>query len=108
MTANDAGGQWLMPVLNSCCHQASCCPQVLVVHANTGRCVWPVCRHCVTTQQVGVSAGGWLARLALGSVPYNGEVFNLAPKVHTLVTLGTPHLSLEDYPFGRAEVRQQA
>lgn len=23
--------------------------------------------------QVGISAGGWLARLALGSVPYHGE-----------------------------------
>lgn len=53
--------------------------------------------------QVGVSAGGWLARLALGSVPYNGQVFALSPLVHTLVTLGTPHQSLEAYPFGRAE-----
>lgn len=51
-----------------------------------------------------MSAGGWLARLALGGVPYNGETFGLAPLVHTLLTLGTPHQSLEAYPFGRAEV----
>lgn len=55
--------------------------------------------------QVGVSAGGWLARLALGSVPYDGHTFGLSPLVHTLVTLGTPHQSLEAYPLGRAEVR---
>lgn len=46
-----------------------------------------------------------MARLALGSVPYDGQVFGLSPLVHTLVTLGTPHQSLEAYPFGRAEVR---
>lgn len=52
---------------------------------------------------IGVSAGGWLARLALGSRPYEGgRVFNLADAVHTLVCLGTPHSSLENYPFGRA------
>lgn len=55
-----------------------------------------------------MSAGGWLARLALGSVPYDGQVFGLSPLVHTLVTLGTPHQSLEAYPFGRAEVRGPA
>lgn len=116
-------------------------------------------------QQVGVSAGGWLARLALSNLPYDGEgghrsstsslgragcltccltvtqgsasappvihtpasaallngscsvsgcscnllpsagqVFGLCPAVHTLLTCGTPHQSLESYPFGRAEV----
>jgi hypothetical protein len=33
-----------------------------------------------------------------------GQVWGLAPKVATLVTLGSPHQSLEAYPFGRAEV----
>jgi hypothetical protein len=56
------------------------------------------------TDQAGVSAGGWLARIALGSVPYKGHVFGLRGLVHTLVCLGTPHASLEAYPFGRAEV----
>lgn len=60
-------------------------------------------RHDSQVCLVGVSAGGWLARLALGGVPYNGETFGLSPLVHTLVTLGTPHQSLEAYPFGRAE-----
>lgn len=56
---------------------------------------------------VGVSAGGWLARLALGSCPYDGATYGLAPSVSTLVTLGTPHGSLEAYPFGRvAEARK--
>jgi hypothetical protein len=52
---------------------------------------------------VGVSAGGWLGRLALGSEPYAGRAYGLAPLVSTLVTLGTPHQSLEAYPFGRAQ-----
>jgi hypothetical protein len=62
--------------------------------------------RCTTgLPQVGVSAGGWLARLALGGAPYEaGRVFALASLVHTLVCLGTPHQSLEAYPFGRAEV----
>lgn len=49
-----------------------------------------------------MSAGGWLARLALGGAPYDGRVFGLAPAVHTLVCLGTPNKSLEQYPLGRA------
>lgn len=52
---------------------------------------------------VGVSAGGWLGRLALGSEPYAGRAYGIAPLVSTLVTLGTPHQSLEAYPFGRAQ-----
>ncbi|GMH40460.1 hypothetical protein BSKO_08364 [Bryopsis sp. KO-2023] len=52
---------------------------------------------------VGHSAGGWIARICLGSVPYQGQVFSKNEKVKSLVTLGTPHLSLEQYPFGRIE-----
>ncbi|WIA15276.1 hypothetical protein OEZ85_001947 [Tetradesmus obliquus] len=60
-------------------------------------------KHQQQISLVGISAGGWLARLALGSEPYAGKVWGLAPSVHTLVTCGTPHHSLEAYPFGRAE-----
>ncbi|KAF8060626.1 hypothetical protein HT031_004803 [Scenedesmus sp. PABB004] len=52
---------------------------------------------------VGISAGGWLARLALAAVPYEGRVWGLGPSVSALVTCGSPHLSAEAYPFGRAE-----
>lgn len=48
---------------------------------------------------VGHSAGGWIARIALGSVPYQKHEYGLSPKVHTLLTLGTPHASIEQYPF---------
>lgn len=52
---------------------------------------------------IGHSAGGWIARLYLGEIPYNihNDVSNEAglwhayPYVATLVTLGTPHVSQE-------------
>jgi triacylglycerol esterase/lipase EstA (alpha/beta hydrolase family) len=52
---------------------------------------------------VGHSAGGWVARLLLGSEPYQGVRYGRSSRVHTLLTLGTPHQSIEAYPFGRAE-----
>ena len=57
---------------------------------------------------VGHSAGGWLARLWLGSVPYAGTAYDGARRfgVRSLVTLGTPHNSLERYPFGRVPERR--
>ena len=58
---------------------------------------------------VGHSAGGWLARIFLsdraqycGRAPYAGHQY-----VETLVTLGTPHLSIEKYPFGRVPERRR-
>lgn len=56
---------------------------------------------------VGHSAGGWLARLLLGSRVYDGKTYGLAPRVHTLLTLGAPHLSLEAYPFGRVAEKRR-
>ena len=51
---------------------------------------------------VGHSAGGWLARCWMGSEPYSGGVvYAGGSRVDTLLTLGTPHYSLEEYPFGR-------
>lgn len=52
---------------------------------------------------VGHSAGGWIARIYLGEVPYDvhpgdrGKVclWKAHPTVATLVTLGTPHISQE-------------
>eukprot|EP00667_Euglena_gracilis_P010443 EG_transcript_10626 len=58
------------------------------------------------------SAGGWLARLYLGLARegrvYDGKVYRppLRP-LHSLVTLGTPHYSAENYPFGRFRERRQ-
>jgi len=51
---------------------------------------------------VGHSAGGWVARILLGEdVPYQGRAFpGSRKKVHTLITLGTPHASIEAHPFG--------
>ena len=54
-----------------------------------------------TLRVVGHSAGGWLARTWLGSAPYKGRVYGGARKTTLLLTLGTPHYSLERYPFGR-------
>eukprot|EP00803_Ostreobium_quekettii_P003031 evm.model.scf_1804.3 EVM.evm.TU.scf_1804.3 scf_1804:14708-18324(+) len=52
---------------------------------------------------VGHSAGGWLARICLGDKEYNGQLWGRSGKVHTLITLGAPHLSKELYPFGRVQ-----
>lgn len=54
--------------------------------------------------QVGVSAGGWIPRIALGPHTYDGKVWHLSDLVGVLLTLGTPHKSLEAYPFGRKQV----
>ena len=54
------------------------------------------------------SAGGWLARCWMGSRPYSGGVvYAGAARVRTLLTLGTPHYSLERYPFGRVPERRE-
>jgi triacylglycerol esterase/lipase EstA (alpha/beta hydrolase family) len=80
-----------------------------------GRSVTPILRKIDATVQqlrqetgsskvnlLGHSAGGWLARIYLGEKPYcihpqdTAEcVWQAYPYVHTLVTLGTPHTSLE-------------
>ncbi len=44
---------------------------------------------------VGHSAGGWISRIYMGSEPYYGQVWQAQPKVHTLISLGTPHTSQE-------------
>jgi len=50
---------------------------------------------------IGHSAGGWLARIYLGEKPYGFQrnlpatVWHARPFISTLVTLGTPHISLE-------------
>jgi pimeloyl-ACP methyl ester carboxylesterase len=44
---------------------------------------------------IGHSAGGWIARIYLGQVPYHGRVWSGKDQVATLVTLGTPHISQE-------------
>lgn len=48
-------------------------------------------------QLVGHSAGGWIARLVLGSTFYDERIWGYASKVSRLVTLGTPHLSKERF-----------
>ncbi|MGB5960697.1 MAG: lipase [Coleofasciculaceae cyanobacterium] len=52
---------------------------------------------------IGHSAGGWIARLYLGEIPYNihndvsdtAGLWHAYPYIATLVTLGTPHISQE-------------
>ncbi|KAF6260349.1 hypothetical protein COO60DRAFT_1700352 [Scenedesmus sp. NREL 46B-D3] len=45
---------------------------------------------------VASSAGGWISRIFLArGPPYSGTVYHGADRVHTLVTLGTPHKSAE-------------
>ncbi|MDX2271262.1 MAG: lipase [Cyanobacteriota bacterium] len=44
---------------------------------------------------VGHSAGGWIARIYLGSVPYHGQVWAGRRQIASLVTLGSPHTSQE-------------
>mmetsp|Transcript_544 Transcript_544/g.956 ORF Transcript_544/g.956 Transcript_544/m.956 type:complete len:222 (-) Transcript_544:291-956(-) len=58
-------------------------------------------KHGCQVALVAHSAGGFLSRILLGDEVYNGEVFGRSSQVSTLVTLGTPHTSLEAYPLGR-------
>jgi len=47
---------------------------------------------------VASSAAGWIARIVLGGGPspeYGGRVYHGAGRVHTLITLGAPHVSAE-------------
>lgn len=44
---------------------------------------------------IGHSAGGWISRIYLGEKPYCSQVWQAHPQVATLVTLGTPHRSME-------------
>ncbi|MFN3359836.1 MAG: esterase/lipase family protein [Pseudanabaenaceae cyanobacterium] len=46
---------------------------------------------------IGHSAGGWIARIYLGEKPYYGRVWGAKDWVSQLVTLGTPHCSLEPW-----------
>jgi triacylglycerol esterase/lipase EstA (alpha/beta hydrolase family) len=41
------------------------------------------------------SAGGWIARIYLGSVPYGGQVWQGREQVAALISLGSPHTSRE-------------
>lgn len=60
-----------------------------------------------TLRVVGHSAGGWLARTWLGRAPYSGgKRYRGVDRCDVLLTLGTPHYSLEAYPFGRIEERR--
>ncbi len=44
---------------------------------------------------LGHSAGGWIVRIYLGSVPYNGRIWAGHNSVASLISLGTPHTSFE-------------
>ncbi|MCS6959345.1 MAG: lipase [Pseudanabaenaceae cyanobacterium SKYGB_i_bin29] len=46
---------------------------------------------------IGHSAGGWIARIYLGEKPYYDRVWAAKHWVSHLVTLGTPHCSLEPW-----------
>jgi len=44
---------------------------------------------------VGHSAGGWISRIMLGDLPYGEYSFDAARYVDRLITLGTPHTSVD-------------
>ncbi|GAB4217806.1 MAG: lipase [Synechococcales cyanobacterium] len=46
---------------------------------------------------IGHSAGGWIARIYLGSHPYDGQRWHRQEQVSTLISLGTPHRSREPW-----------
>lgn len=48
-----------------------------------------------TVTLLGHSAGGWIARIYLGSIPYNGKIWAGRQQIACLVSLGTPHRSYE-------------
>ena len=50
---------------------------------------------CSKVNLIGHSAGGWIARIYLGSTPYCNRVWAGSERVSTLIALGTPHRSQE-------------
>mmetsp|Transcript_13490 Transcript_13490/g.18090 ORF Transcript_13490/g.18090 Transcript_13490/m.18090 type:complete len:338 (+) Transcript_13490:118-1131(+) len=50
---------------------------------------------------VGHSAGGWISRVYLSNRPYYGKAYKGSNYVHSLVTLGTPHLEAPANPAFR-------
>ncbi|MEN9206333.1 MAG: hypothetical protein Q6K70_11060, partial [Thermostichales cyanobacterium DRC_bins_46] len=62
-------------------------------------------RQATGAEQVSLlahSAGGWIARIYLGSRPYCGRVWGRRAWVRKLISLGTPHRSRE--PWTRANL----
>lgn len=49
------------------------------------------------------SASGWISRLYLSSLEYQGKSFNGADKIHSLVCLGSPHFVAENLVFKNLE-----
>ncbi len=70
---------------------------VTPILAQLAATIQQVCQTRGTAQVnlIGHSAGGWISRIYLGATPYCGQVWHGLPQVRTLVTLGTPHTSLE-------------
>jgi pimeloyl-ACP methyl ester carboxylesterase len=73
-----------------------------------GRSVVPILKQLQSTIQslqaeqgvtkinlIAHSAGGWIARIFLGDVPYFEETWSGRHRIATLITLGTPHTSCE-------------
>ena len=52
---------------------------------------------------IGHSASGWMARIYLSSRAYGGKAYDGANLVHSLVTLGTPHMTGACVPFYSVE-----
>lgn len=58
-----------------------------------------VCQQFNTTQVnlIAHSAGGWVARIYLGEKAYYDKIWHARSQVAKLITLGTPHRSLEPW-----------
>ena len=48
---------------------------------------------------IGHSAGGWISRIYLSDRDYGGKIYHGSDHVHSLVTLGTPHVSAPSAAF---------
>ena len=48
---------------------------------------------------IGHSAGGWISRIYLSERAYGGRAYRGKDLVHSLVTLGTPHMSAPGFAF---------
>lgn len=53
--------------------------------------------QCDRLNLIAHSAGGWIARIYLGDVPYYGQSWSGRSQVACLVSLGTPQVSLEPW-----------
>jgi len=65
--------------------------------AKLDQTIQQVCQEGSQVNLIAHSAGGWLARIYMGTVPYYDQIWGGYTRIANLITLGTPHRSQEPW-----------